>query len=170
MIEASDQCRATSHQHQRCSCPHSPFTRFLALTGASTLPVTMGLMGLVPSHRTPAASRGGALNCSPHCRRIVVDSPPSSVSRAKLGPSSRRAGGQRHGRGSCRVRAVDGHAAGGDGNTCRAQRARKGGGIVWRAAALAHGQRQIRSLCRDAGRQNSWGRKWKPSGSNSESL
>jgi hypothetical protein len=36
---------------------------------------------------------------------------------------------------------------GGDGsNTCRAQRARKGGGIVWRAVALAHGQRQIRQI------------------------
>src|SRR5262249_5552866 len=42
----------------------------------------------VPSQRKPAASRGGALNCSPQWRRIVVDSPPSSVSRAKLGPDN----------------------------------------------------------------------------------
>jgi len=35
---------------------------------------------------------------------------------------------------------------GGDGNTCRAQRARTGGGIVWRAVALAHGQRQTRQV------------------------
>jgi hypothetical protein len=38
----------------------------------------------VPSQRKPATSRGGALNYSHQCR--MVDSPPSSVSRAKLGP------------------------------------------------------------------------------------
>jgi hypothetical protein len=61
---------------------------------------------------------------------------------------------------------------GGDGNTCRAQRARKGGGIVWRAVALAHGQRQIRQIAAVPRRQPAelLGLKWKPSGSNSESL
>src|SRR5262245_21806607 len=42
---------------------------------------------------------------------------------------------------------------GGDGNTCRAQRARKGGGIVWRAVALAHGQRQILQIAATPRRQ-----------------